>query len=105
MSSTGTSRSSLSGLSFPSAETDRIASRPLPIPGLGLATRSHLLRQLEIGRSAGAVWVVMGHRKPVAGRLAHPHVAGDHRVENQVRKVCPHFPLDIAPEPDRKSVV
>ena len=53
-------------------------SRPRPIPGFGLATRRHLLRQLEIGLRAGAVGVVMGDRQTVARRLAHPHVARDH---------------------------
>src|SRR5258708_23144110 len=99
MRSTGSSRSS-SALAFtPSAEADRIALRPLPIPGIGLATRRDLLRQLEIRLGTGAVGIVVGYRQPVTRGLAHPDIAGNDRLEHQVGEMRAHFPLDVLPEP------
>src|SRR5271167_1130921 len=102
--STGSSRNSSCSVLEPSVDTDRIASSPLPMPGFGLATCSHLLRQLKIGRCSCAVRVVVGHRQAIAGRLTHPHVAWDHGIEHEVGEMLPDLPLDVAAQP-RAAVV
>src|SRR5689334_24090978 len=77
--STGTRRSS--GETSPLSVGVRIAARPRPIPRLPLATRGHLLGELEVGLGAGAVRVVVDDRDAVARRLSETHVARDHGVE------------------------
>ena len=87
ISSTGSSRSSSRRRCARGVDTDRIAPRPLPIPGFGLATGGHLLGQLEIGLRAGAVRVVVRDRQPIARRLSDAHVARNHGVEDELGEV------------------
>src|SRR4029077_3587045 len=65
----------------------------------GLATRSHLLSELEIRRRARAVWIVVRHRQTVARRLPHTDVARYYRREHQLGKVLAHLSIDVAGEP------
>src|SRR3954447_22159206 len=64
---------------------ERIAARTRPIPRWALATRSHLLGELEVGLRARAVRVVMDDRNPVTRSLAQAYVARDHGVEHERR--------------------
>src|SRR3954463_14287024 len=86
--STGRRRSSgVAALPSAGIVGERIAGRARPLPRLALATRSHLLGELEVGLRAGAVRVVMDDRDSVARGLAQAHVARDHGVEHERREV------------------
>src|SRR5204862_5497754 len=98
--STGMARSSASRAS-PSAsgaEDARIADRPRPMPRVGSATGGHLLCQLEVGLRAGAMRVVMDDRTAEARCLAEPHVARNHRLEDERREMLAHLALDVLRE-------
>src|SRR5919197_207664 len=76
---------------------DRSAPSPRPSPRW-LFMLQHLPRELEISDGAAGAKIVQHDRLAVAGRLAEPYVAWNHRLENFAWEVTTDFVTDLQRE-------